>query len=199
LIVSNQYNTSFAHGRVEGTCSAATVDAVTLRVIGVARGSCGDPALFGERVIPIVYAPTQRNAPGWGTNALAMRIATVDRAAPGGYRVGPIIVTYPDCSDCRAETIYGDGSLWVYSSMVGTRAKFGELLRVSETTGAVLERWKMPSLARALLATNFNGLWIAPSIESGWPAGATPSAKLADESLYRVTPGVRAPARVFDV
>jgi hypothetical protein len=199
LIVSDDYNTSFWHGRVVGTCSAATVDAVTLRVISVAHGSCGDPALFGERVIPFEYVPTLRNAPGWGTNPLAMRIATVDRAAPGGYRLGPVIVTYADCSDCRAQTIYGDGSLWVYASLLGTGARFGELLRVSEATGRVVERWKLPSISRALLATNTNGLWIAPSLDSGWPARATPREKLADESLYRVTPGVRVPARVFDV
>lgn len=199
LIVSDGSNTSFTHGRVEGTCSAATVNAVTLRVISLSRGNCGDPALFGERVLPIEYVPTLRNVRGWGTNPLAMRIATVDRAAPGGYRLGPTIVTYADCSNCRAQTIYGDGSLWVYASMVGTGAELGELLRVSETTGRVVERWKVPSISRALLATNANGLWLAPSIESGWPERAAPSEQLADRSVYRVTPGVRVPARVFNV
>jgi hypothetical protein len=199
LIVSDTDNLSFAHGRVEGTCDAASVDPVTLRVVSVARGNCGDPALFGERVMPIVYAPSLRNHPGWGTNALAMRIATVDRAAPAGYRLGPVIVTYPDGSDTRAETIQGDGSLWVYASMTGPRAKLGELLRISETTGRVVERWRMPQIVRALLATNANGLWLAPSNDSGFPTDASPSQKVAVESLYRVAPGMRSPERVFDV
>jgi hypothetical protein len=199
LIVSDTANTSFANGRVEGTCAAASVDAVTLRVVSLVRGNCGDPALFGERVLPIVYAPTLRNAPGWGTNPLAMRVATVDPAAPGGYRLGPVVVTFPDGSDSRAETIYGAGSLWVYAPMTGPRFKPGELLRVSETTGQVVERWKMPHIDRALLATDSDGLWVAPSSESGWPVGATRSEKKADESLYRVAVGMRSPTRVFDI
>jgi hypothetical protein len=199
LIVSDTDNLSFAHGRVAGTCGAASVDPVTLRVVSLARGNCGDPALYGERVMPIVYAPTWRAPRGWGANPLAMRIATVDRAAPAGYRLGPIIVTYPDVSDTRAETIQGDRSLWVYAPVTGPRAKLGELLRISETTGRIVERWRMPQVDRALLATNANGLWLGPSNESGFPTDASPSQKLAVESLYRVTPGMRSPERVFDV
>ncbi len=197
--MSDTDNMSFARGRVQGTCAAASVDPLTMRVLSVAHGNCGDPALFGERVMPIVYAPTVRNAPGWGTNALVMRMSTVDPAVRGGYRLGPIIVTYANCSDCRAQTISGDGSLWVYASMVGTGAELGELLRVSETTGRVVERWTLPSISRALLATDTNGLWLAPSNDSGFPTGASASQKLAVESLYRVAPGMRRPERAFDV
>jgi hypothetical protein len=199
LIVSDTDQMSFARGRVQGTCAAASVDPLTLRVISVARGNCGDPALYGERVMPIVYAPTWRAPPGWGTNPLAMRIATVDRAAPAGYQLGPVIVTYPDGSDTRAETIQGDGSLWVYAPRTGPRAKLGELLRISETTGRVVERWRMPQIVRALLATNANGLWLGPSNDSGFPTDASASQKVAVESLYRVAPGMRSPERVFDV
>jgi hypothetical protein len=189
---------SFAHGRVQRTCPAASVDPLTLRVISVAHGSCGDPALFGEHVMPIVYAPTRRNHRGYPYRE-RIRVATVDRAAPAGYRLGPVIVTDANGSDTRAETIQGDGSLWVYASMVNTRAKFGELLRISLTTGRVVERWKMPQIARALLATNANGLWLAPSNNSGFPMDASPSQEVAVGSMYRVAPGMRAPERVFDV
>jgi hypothetical protein len=199
LIVLDTDNLSVAHGRVEGTCAAASVDPVTLRVVSVARGNCGDPSLYGERVMPVVYAPTLRNQPVWRTNSLDMRIATVDPAAAGGYRLGSVVVTYPDCSDCRAETISGAGSLWVYAPMTGPKAKVGELLRISETTGRVVERWRMPSIARALLATDANGLWVAPSNGTGWPQGASRSEKTAVDSLYRVTPSESLPTRVFDV
>lgn len=199
LMVSDGYGESFRDGRVTGTCVAATVDPVTLRVVSLARGSCGDPALFGERVTPVVYVPTERAPPGWGTNPLAMRIATVDPASADGYKLGPVIVTYPDCSDCRAETIYGAGSLWVYAPMTDPRSESGELLRVSETTGRVVERWRMPQILRALLASDADGLWIAPSIESGWPLHATAAQKVAEASLYRVAAGMRTPQRTFDV
>lgn len=198
LIVSDSENTRFSHGRVTGTCAGASIDPLTLRVVSVIRGNCGNPAVFGRRVIPVVYAPTQRDHPGWGTNALVMRIATADPAATGRYRLGPVIVTYPDCSDCRAETIDGDGSLWVYASMTGARSDSSVLLRVSETTGRVLERWRMPQITRALLATDADGLWIGPSIESGFPGNATRAQQVADTSLYRVAPDARAPHRVFD-
>ena len=199
LIVSDTDNMSFAHGRVQGVCVAASVDPGTLRVAGVARGNCGDPALFGEHVMAVVYVPTLRDPPGWGTNPLAMRIAIVNPTARAGYVLGPVVVEYADCSDCRAQTIQGAGSLWVYASMAGTGTDFGELLRISETTGRVVERWRMPQIDRALLATNASGLWLAPSIESGWPAHATSAEKVADESLYHVASGMAAPVRVFDV
>jgi hypothetical protein len=191
LIVSDTDGMSFARGRVQGSCAAASVDPQTLRVISVAHGSCGDPALFGERVMPIAYAPTVYRE--------RIRIATADRAARAGYRLGPVIVTDANGSDSRAETVEGDGSLWVYASMVGMRARFGELLRVSLTTGRVVERWRMPQIARALLATNADGLWLAPSNNSGFPTDASRSQEVAVGSLYRVAPGMRAPARVFDV
>src|ERR1019366_5214824 len=77
--------------------------------------------------------------------------------------------------------------------------KLGELLRISETTGRVTDRWTMPSIARALLATDATGLWVAPSTESGWPQGASRSEQAAVESLYRAAPSMRSPERVFDV
>lgn len=198
LVVSDTGNTSVAHGRVTGVCAAASVSPAHLRVISVAHGNCGNPALFGERVMPVVYAPTMRNHPGWGVNALAMRIAVVDLSKPTGYRLGPVIVTYPDTSDTRAETIYGAGSLWVYAPMLNPRRRFGEVLRVSLATGRVVERWRLPQILRALIATDADGLWLAPSNESGYPVDAPPSARVALRSLYRVAAGARSPVRVFD-
>jgi hypothetical protein len=199
LVVTDTDNTKFAGGRVEGTCAAADVDPTTLRVLSVVHGSCGDPALFDQRVIPIVYSPTPRNHPGWGVNALDIRIATVDRAAPLGYRVGPVIVTYPDASDTRAEIIVGDGSLWIYAPTLNPEAQIGELLRVSLSTGRVVDHWQMPSIDRALLAVNADGLWLAPSNESGFPEHASRSQIVADGSLSRVAPGLRTPSQVFDL
>jgi hypothetical protein len=190
LVVAESGDGSVVHGRVEGNCAAASVDPTTLRATSVARGSCGDPALFGEHVMPITYLPSWRR--------IAIRIATVDRAAPAGYRLGPVIVTYPNGSDVRAQTIQGDGSLWVYAPVVNGRPKVGEVLRVSLTTGRVVEHWKMPQIGRALLATDANGLWLAPSNESGIPRHGSPSQKAVVGSLYRLAPGGRAPERVFD-
>jgi hypothetical protein len=199
LIVSDNENDSFSNDRVTGTCAAATVDPITLRVVSTARGNCGDPALYGQRVLPIVYQLPQ-SLPIHGVFApLVMRIAVVDRAARGGYRLGPVIVTYPAGSDTHAETIYGDGSLWVYVPVVGARSNYGELLRVSPASGGVAERWRTPPISRALLATNADGLWLAPSLASGSPDDITRARQVADSSLYRIAPGMRVPQRVFDL
>ncbi|HEY1711500.1 MAG TPA: hypothetical protein VGG07_01285 [Solirubrobacteraceae bacterium] len=199
LVVSDTDDTTFVDGRVGGTCAAATVDPASLRLISVARGNYGDPSLFDQHVIPVTYVPTVHDHSGWGVNPLAMRISVAVRSAPTGYRVGPVIVTYPDGSDMRAETIDGDGSLWVYAPLVGLRLSHAEVLRVSLRSGRVLERWRMPPITRALLATNADGLWLAPSNESGYSGHATAGEKIAQASLYHITPGTRTPARVFDV
>jgi hypothetical protein len=82
--------------------------------------------------------------------------------------LGPVVMRYENCSDCRPEWAYGGGSLWVYD--VGTPS-VAEVLRVSLSTGAVLATVKTPSLSRVLLAPGANGLWFAQSLESGWPSG----------------------------
>jgi hypothetical protein len=46
-----------------------------------------------------------------------------------------------------------------------------EVLRISLSTGAVLGTVKTPPLSRVLLAPGTNGLWLAQSLESGWPSG----------------------------
>jgi hypothetical protein len=189
--------TSTSGGRPSGTCDAATVDPVTLRLTDVARANCGDPQLYGERVLPVNSA-LRGLAPGGGTLTMGVRIARVDPAAPGGYTIGPIVMSYPQCSDCGVEWIYGDGSLWVYDALVGGGANPpGELLRVSESTGTVQQRWVMPSITTALLAVDADGLWVAPSIRSGSPLHTPPSQLIRYQSLYRVSPGERAPTRVF--
>jgi hypothetical protein len=191
--------TSMSHGRPSGTCDSATADPVTLRLSRFARGNCGDPALYHEGVLPIDYE-YRGQRPGGGTLTMGIRIATADPAAPDGYTLGPVVATYPQCSDCGPQWIYGDGSLWIYDQFVGPGfAQKGELLRISESTGAVAQRWPMPSIGRPLVAVNADGFWLAPSNESGWPEHTPPSQLIRYQSLYHVWPGAHAPARVLPV
>ncbi|HTU95396.1 MAG TPA: hypothetical protein VMF14_06110 [Solirubrobacteraceae bacterium] len=191
--------TTLVHGRAQGTCTAAIVNPVTLRLGSAARGNCGDPALYGERVMAI--SSLARGIPtGGGAGAFAVRIARADPTARDGYRLGPIVMTYPQCSDCGAEWIYGDGSLWLYDNVTTFRSHAGQLLRISATTGAVLQRWRVPGFTRVLLAADADGLWFAPSNESSMGPGLhpTPAQQRAYQSLYRVTPG-SPPVAVLDV
>jgi hypothetical protein len=185
--------TSLSRGRASGTCDAATVDPVTLKLGRVAHANCGDPALYGERVMAVSYLTSRVR------DRLAVRIARVDPAAPDGYTLGPIVMTYPECSACAAEWIYGDGSLWLYDNVMTFRSADAELLRVSARTGAVQERWAMPEMTRTLLAVDADGLWLAPSNESGEPLHASASQRIRYQSLYRVTPDARAPKAVFAI
>jgi hypothetical protein len=191
------YQTALVRGRATGTCQAAVVDPRTLRIGPVASANCGNPSLYGEHVRPIAYfAPGRSDA---GTGTIVVRIARSDPAARAGYTLGPVVTTYPECSDCQAAWIYGDGSLWLYNPFgFGPRQRGpGALLRISTSTGAVLERWRLPEIIRTLLAVNADGLWLSPSIESGTPGRLSPAQSVPYESLYRISPGDPSPQRVL--
>jgi len=190
--------TVMSHGRPAGRCDAATVDPMTLRLSGFVRGNCGDPALYGERALPISYV-YRGLPPQGGTPTMAIRVATVDPSAPDGYRLGPVVATYPQCSDCGPQWIHGGDSLWIYDQFVAPRftSQTGQLLRVSESTGKVVQRWSMPSIDRPLVAVNADGFWLAPSNESGWPTHTPQSQLIRYQSLYHAWAGARAPVRVI--
>lgn len=78
--------------------------------------------------------------------------------------------------------------MWIYAPFARPdwRQTRGELYRVSPSSGRVLERWSIPSMVRALLAVDADGLWIAPSIDTGGPG-----------VIYHVTAEMRAPSRVL--
>jgi hypothetical protein len=163
----------------------------------VTHANCGNPALYGERVLPISYG--LQGAPPTGAT-IAVRIARVDPTARDGYQLGPVVTSSQECSDCQLAWTYGAGSLWLYDPFSGNPApRSGVLLRISTRTGAVLERWPMPTILRALLAADAHALWLSPSIESGVPGGVPRSRLARYISLYRITPGRRLPERVFTV
>ncbi len=187
--------TPMSHGRASGTCDAASVNPATLRLSDLTAASCADPALYGERVLPVSYLAGRVSA----TNALgvlAVRIARSDPAAPGGYTLGPVVMKYPQCSDCDVQWVYGDGSLWIYDSV---SAQGAELLRVSQSSGAVEQRIAMPQIDRPYLVADADGFWLASSNESGFPSHVKPSQRYIYESLYRVAPGMSAPQRELTI
>jgi hypothetical protein len=184
--------TSLVQGRVDGSCDAAVVDPRTLAIGVVTRANCGDPALYGQPVLPVAY---------WSSRAgqIEVRIARSDLAARDGYTLSPVLTTYQYCSDCQASWIYGDGSLWIYNPAPSGPRGQAVLLRISARTGSVIQRWPMPTIVRALLAVDADGLWLTPSVESGGPPlRSSPDERAAHNSLYRIAPGARAPQRVLD-
>ncbi|MGH2874509.1 MAG: hypothetical protein ACRDL5_18875 [Solirubrobacteraceae bacterium] len=183
-------STTLSEGRAVGTCDAATVKPGSLSLGRVRHANCGDPALYDEQVLAVGYLaqPASRTH---GVGEFAVRIARADPAARDGYTLGRVVMTYQQCSDCDAQWIYGDDSLWLYGH--------GELLRISDTSGNVVQRWAVPPDPQELLAVDADGLWFAPSVVGGWPLHTSASRLIDYKSLYRVTPGAKAPSRVFKI
>jgi hypothetical protein len=128
--------------------------------------------LAGQRVVPVETIEK-------GGDTGDVRISALESA--DAFRVGPIVMRYGNYSDTRPEWTYGGGYLWIFDakSPSGT-----EVLRVSESTGAVLSTVHLPWSARVLLAADEDGLWIGQSAEGGWQRG---------EKLPLLELGARAP------
>jgi hypothetical protein len=172
---------SLEYPSASSTCSFAVVTPGTLALSDVRHASCADPAAFGRSVIPAVSIDKDLPARGGGPSAV-VRIARVIAGSPG-YALGPIVMTFSALAfwQTRPTWIYGDGDLWLYDWV----NRF-DLLRISATTGAVLQRLVVPEIQTPLLAFNDDGLWIAPYGESSGP-------------LYRLAPGATKVSAVFDL
>jgi len=168
---------------VASTCYSASVGPSSL-VLGDERvGSCADPALEGRQVLPVFAIDKNLPASSGGPSAV-VRIAHVVSHSPG-YTLGPVVMTFPALAwgDSAPTWIYGGHDLWLYE---WDNPGGIDLMRISDTTGAVLQRVRVPKIWHAILAYNDEGLWIAPSGETAQP-----------EALYLVAPGYTAATPVF--
>jgi hypothetical protein len=158
-------------------CRWLVVTPATLHIDASLQASCERPPIATEPFVPVEF-------PLRASNSLAVRIARPNAdAARVSY--GPVVMTFPDVSDTRAEFAYGPGTLWIYD--VATRQGAGlraEVLEVSTTTGAVVRTVHVPKLYRPLLAADADGLWIADSPEGG---------DSAPVPLYLLAPGASRP------
>jgi hypothetical protein len=112
-------------GPPSATCSSALVNPSSLKLVDQRTGSCADPTLAGQIVLPVMNAT--KTLPGGGVLTYAVNIS---RAVPGspGYQLGPVVMTFPEGSSSFPVWTYGGGSLWLYdSSSPGGK----DLLRIS--------------------------------------------------------------------
>jgi hypothetical protein len=189
---------SLHDGRVAGACNSVAVDPRTLKLGPVKHANCGDPTLYGQHVLPVAYWTTAHTPTN--LEVIDVRVARSDPGGRDGYTLGPVVTSWKECSDCQGSWLYGDGALWIYNPLAhptNSPLHRAVLLRVSERTGAVLQRWRMPEIIRALLAANRAGLWLSPSIESGSPGHLSRARRVPYQSLYRITPGQRTPQRIL--
>ena len=158
-------------------CHSAVVDPATLTLSDERTGDCINPRLYGVDVLPL--NSVDNGTPRGSTVRIVHATAT-------GYAVGPVVMRYSEASDTNAEWIYGDGSLWLYDP---TTTRGSILLRISQSTGAVLQSIRMPWVDRPLLAADSDGFWIAAAVNSSFQP-------LSAGGLYRVAPGATRPALV---
>jgi hypothetical protein len=157
-------------------CDWLVVDAHTLRVGASRGGSCEQPGLAPESVVPVQFYRPQGNQ-------TSVRIA---RPTSGAQRAhyGPVVMRFPEISDTRLEWVYGPSLLWLYD-VATTRG--AEVVEISTATGRVVRTVLMPKLVRPLLAADADGLWIAASVETALGAPA---------ATYRLALGAGAPLLV---
>jgi len=181
IIVYGHASPSPEFPSTSSTCSSAFVNPSTLALSNRRSGNCADPAMFGREVIPAISIDRDLRAASGGPSAI-VRIARVTSVSPG-YALGPVVMTFPALAYEQTEPswIYGGGDLWLYDWV-----NHFDLLRISATTGGVLQRLVVPKIQSPLLAFNEEGLWIAPIGESSGP-------------LYRLAPGASRSAPVFDL
>jgi hypothetical protein len=105
-------------------------------------------------------------APAAGSERWTDAVSRVAYRVPGTsrYRVGPVLMTFPNASGgVRPSLVYGDGSIWLYDCATENGS---EVLRISASTGKVLERAPMPAFSRPIIAANDEGFWMGPDTDS---------------------------------
>lgn len=160
---------------VAHTCYSASLDPSSLALGDERTGSCADPALQGRQVLPVFAIDTDLPASSGGPSAV-VRIAHVVPDSPG-YSLGHVVMSFPAWAwgGSAPTWIYGGGDVWLYE---WDNPGGVDLMRISATTGAVLQRLRVPKIWHAIMAYNDDGLWIAPSGQTSSP-----------EALYLVAPG----------
>lgn len=161
---------------VRGRCRSALVSPRTLALSRRMTGTCLDPRLFSSGVLPIEHV-----VPGV-LNGSTLRVA---RAGPRGMpTTGPVLLRYTYLSATKPEVVYGGGYMWVYAPLA---AAGGVLLAISQTTGLVTSRVRVPEVSGPLLLANATGLWFVAQASLG---------PTFQPGLYHVTPGSGRPALV---
>jgi hypothetical protein len=168
---------------VASTCYSASVDPSSLVLSDERSGSCADPTLQGQQVLPVFGVDKDLKASGGGPSAVVRIAHVVPR--PPGYALGPVVMTFPveAWGDSAPTWAYGGGDLWLYE---WDNPGGVDLVRISATTGSVLLRVHIAKIWHPVLAYNHEGLWIAPSGQASSP-----------EALYLVPPGGTHASAVF--
>jgi len=108
---------------------------------------------------PIGGAPYNEN--GQLTDDLRFVHLSADKSV---IDVGPVLMQFGAYSGgAQPSFVEADGSLWIFDF----RTEHGsEVIRVSTTTGAILQRTAMPAISRPVVAVNQVGFWLGQATNS---------------------------------
>jgi len=132
----------------DGLCRSALVSPGSLKLRASQVGACDDPKLFYRRVLPL------EDAVAGAVNASTFRVSLAGTG--GSWREGPVIARWTQLTGTAPVTTYGPGYLWAYLPLSSSG---GQLLAISESSGAVLLRQKVPEAMSPLLLAQGDGLW----------------------------------------
>ena len=191
--------TSLADDRAVGRCDSATVNTRTLKLEHVTQANCGDPALYGEQVLAISYLihPVSRRR-GVGVFAIGCRARRRSRTG----RLYPRTCCRQLSAVLRLQRRMGlrrSFAVDLRCPQRQFRRWSGRAAAVSPTRPAGSRKLDVPDRSRELLAADENGLWFAPSIETGTPLHPTKTQRTDAESLYHVTPDASKPTRELTI
>jgi hypothetical protein len=133
----------------------------------------GDPSTpmpqYGESAcapVPSGQSLGVFEAPAAGAKRWTDAVARVAFRVPGSthFHVGPVLMTFPNASGgVRPSVVYGDDSIWLYDCATENGS---EVLRISASTGKVLDRAAMPDFSRPIIAANDEGFFMGPDTDS---------------------------------
>jgi hypothetical protein len=88
-------------------------------------------------------------------------------SVPGVMSISPVLMQFGDYSGgARPSVIVSQKSVWVYDYVT---EKGSEVLRVSTSTGAILQRNAMPAISRPACIVNQYGFWMGQTNDSFFP------------------------------
>jgi len=89
--------------------------------------------------------------------------------SPGVISVGPVLMQFGDYSGgARPSVIVGSKSVWIYDYLTESGP---EVLRISTSTGQILQRTVMPAISRPACSVNQYGFWMGQADNSFYPRG----------------------------
>jgi hypothetical protein len=109
------------------------------------RRACDRPPVSAHPIVPVV---------GLGADLFAVPVTVA----------GKVVMRFEDASNTRPQYAWYGRSLWIYD--VAT-TDGPEALRLDASTGALLQRTRMPQLYRPVMVADGDGLWLDPATNGG--------------------------------